>query len=113
MSTSGPVNGTVAEIDGSVRRSGRARKIRHFRDSFSPIAKPPPTILSELESVEASDDEDIIEDTFQPTADDAVVRAPFLLRGTLRPYQQAGLEWLAGLYKNGVNGILADEMGLG
>ncbi|KAG4302027.1 hypothetical protein PCK1_001702 [Pneumocystis canis] len=38
---------------------------------------------------------------------------PFLLRGTLREYQYAGLEWLVGLYSNSVNGILADEMGLG
>ncbi|WVQ99637.1 hypothetical protein IAU59_006776 [Kwoniella sp. CBS 9459] len=41
------------------------------------------------------------------------IRAPFLLRGNLRPYQHAGLEWLASLWQNGMNGILADEMGLG
>ncbi|GBE80854.1 hypothetical protein SCP_0305740 [Sparassis crispa] len=41
------------------------------------------------------------------------IKAPFLLRGTLRPYQQAGLEWLASLHTNNLNGILADEMGLG
>ena len=41
------------------------------------------------------------------------VKAPFLLRGNLRPYQQAGLEWLASLHTNNLNGILADEMGLG
>ncbi|GAA6057722.1 hypothetical protein JCM3770_002662 [Rhodotorula araucariae] len=41
------------------------------------------------------------------------LKPPFLLRATLRPYQQAGLEWLASLYTGGVNGILADEMGLG
>lgn len=41
------------------------------------------------------------------------VRPPFLLRGTLRPYQQMGMEWLISLYNNQVNGILADEMGLG
>lgn len=44
---------------------------------------------------------------------DAKVKAPALLRGTLRPYQQAGLEWLASLHVNNLNGILADEMGLG
>ena len=33
--------------------------------------------------------------------------------GSLRPYQVAGLNWLANLYQNGINGILADEMGLG
>ena len=31
----------------------------------------------------------------------------------MRPYQIAGLNWLANLYQNGINGILADEMGLG
>ncbi|WFD33362.1 DNA helicase [Malassezia cuniculi] len=41
------------------------------------------------------------------------IRTPFLFRGTLRPYQQKGLEWLVSLYNNKVNGILADEMGLG
>ena len=39
------------------------------------------------------------------------IKAPFLLRGELRPYQHAGLEWLASLHTNNVNGILADEMG--
>ncbi|KAI0343456.1 hypothetical protein BDW22DRAFT_1355897 [Trametopsis cervina] len=41
------------------------------------------------------------------------IKVPPLLRGTLRPYQQAGLEWLASLHMNHLNGILADEMGLG
>ncbi|CAO3590853.1 unnamed protein product [Absidia cylindrospora] len=40
-------------------------------------------------------------------------RIPVLLRGTLREYQHVGLDWLASLYNNGLNGILADEMGLG
>ncbi|CAG8519952.1 13565_t:CDS:2 [Gigaspora rosea] len=38
---------------------------------------------------------------------------PPLLRGQLREYQHVGLDWLASLYNNGLNGILADEMGLG
>jgi helicase SWR1 len=42
-----------------------------------------------------------------------VIAQPTLLRGDLRSYQQAGLEWLASLYRNKTNGILADEMGLG
>lgn len=41
------------------------------------------------------------------------VPIPSLLRGTLRPYQKQGLNWLASLYNNNTNGILADEMGLG
>lgn len=42
-----------------------------------------------------------------------MVPVPALLRGTLRSYQHAGLDWLASLHRNGTNGILADEMGLG
>ncbi|KAI0692413.1 SNF2 family N-terminal domain-containing protein [Cerioporus squamosus] len=43
----------------------------------------------------------------------AKVKPPLLLRGSLRPYQQAGLEWLASIHARNLNGILADEMGLG
>jgi ATP-dependent DNA helicase len=39
---------------------------------------------------------------------------PRLITGAkLRDYQLAGVEWMASLYSNGLNGILADEMGLG
>ena len=38
---------------------------------------------------------------------------PFLLKHSLREYQVVGLDWLATLYENRLNGILADEMGLG
>lgn len=38
---------------------------------------------------------------------------PHLIRGILREYQHDGMDWLAGLYSNNINGILADEMGLG
>lgn len=41
------------------------------------------------------------------------ISTPFLLRGSLRPYQHAGLEWLVSLHNANTNGILADEMGLG
>ena len=44
---------------------------------------------------------------------DKKLTPPLLLRGVLRPYQQSGLEWLASLHTNKLNGILADEMGLG
>ncbi|KAF9358765.1 swr1 complex component [Mortierella sp. AD094] len=40
-------------------------------------------------------------------------KIPFLLRHQLREYQHVGMDWLASLYSNGLNGILADEMGLG
>jgi hypothetical protein len=35
------------------------------------------------------------------------------LRATLRPYQQRGLAWLAGMCDTGLGGCLADDMGLG
>ena len=34
-------------------------------------------------------------------------------RGTLRPYQQQGVNWLDFLHRFGFNGLLADDMGLG
>lgn len=36
-----------------------------------------------------------------------------MLAATLKEYQLKGLNWLANLYEQGINGILADEMGLG
>lgn len=41
------------------------------------------------------------------------IKAPILLRGTLRNYQFQGLKWLLSLHQKKLNGILADEMGLG
>jgi DNA helicase INO80 len=38
---------------------------------------------------------------------------PAMFRGTLKVYQLKGMNWLANLYDQGINGILADEMGLG
>ena len=38
---------------------------------------------------------------------------PSILQGTLKGYQLKGMNWLANLYEQGINGILADEMGLG
>lgn len=41
------------------------------------------------------------------------VKQPTMLMATLKEYQLKGLNWLATLYEQGINGILADEMGLG
>ncbi|ORZ16655.1 SNF2 family N-terminal domain-domain-containing protein [Lobosporangium transversale] len=51
-------------------------------------------------------------DTFT-TGANVKTKIPFLLRHQLREYQHVGMDWLANLYANGLNGILADEMGLG
>ncbi|KAG0055639.1 hypothetical protein BGZ83_007939 [Gryganskiella cystojenkinii] len=43
-----------------------------------------------------------------------VTQQPTILTGgTLKEYQMKGLQWMASLYNNRLNGILADEMGLG
>ncbi|KAI8092584.1 SNF2 family N-terminal domain-containing protein [Halteromyces radiatus] len=41
------------------------------------------------------------------------VKQPSILMCQLKSYQLKGLNWLANLYDQGINGILADEMGLG
>jgi DNA helicase INO80 len=41
------------------------------------------------------------------------VTQPKMLNCQLKEYQLKGLNWLANLYEQGINGILADEMGLG
>ncbi|KAI8974093.1 SNF2 family N-terminal domain-containing protein [Pilobolus umbonatus] len=41
------------------------------------------------------------------------VQQPNMLMCQLKTYQLKGLNWLANLYEQGINGILADEMGLG
>ncbi|KAG7282077.1 hypothetical protein CRUP_023593 [Coryphaenoides rupestris] len=38
---------------------------------------------------------------------------PACFNGKLKGYQLKGMNWLANLYEQGINGILADEMGLG
>lgn len=44
---------------------------------------------------------------------DISIEQPKMLTCTLKEYQIKGLNWLANLYEQGINGILADEMGLG
>ncbi|AMD20070.1 HCL081Wp [Eremothecium sinecaudum] len=44
---------------------------------------------------------------------DITIDQPKMLACTLKEYQLKGLNWLANLYDQGINGILADEMGLG
>ena len=41
------------------------------------------------------------------------IKQPQMLMAQLKEYQLKGLNWLATLYEQGINGILADEMGLG
>ncbi len=56
-----------------------------------------------------------VADLLSGAADERVdrVAAPDGFAGTLRPYQERGLAWLAFLDRVGLGGVLADDMGLG
>ncbi|CEP61382.1 chromatin-remodeling ATPase INO80 LALA0_S03e01618g [Lachancea lanzarotensis] len=63
---------------------------------------------------DANPDEDDELNFQNPTSlGDITIDQPRLLTCTLKEYQLKGLNWLANLYDQGINGILADEMGLG
>ncbi|SAM58812.1 related to INO80-ATPase with chromatin remodeling and helicase activity [Ustilago bromivora] len=57
-----------------------------------------------------SDDMNFLNPTSMGQSD---VKQPKMLTAQLKEYQLKGLNWLANLYEQGINGILADEMGLG
>ncbi|EWC43505.1 hypothetical protein DRE_07505 [Drechslerella stenobrocha 248] len=71
-----------------------------------------PTVQQALETAAAAEDQT---DTFGATATEQLhTRQPKLVTGcVMKDYQLEGLEWMASLFENGLNGILADEMGLG
>merc|ERR1719487_352587 len=104
----GGVADAAAEADGDASAAASPAPKREEEDAVSPGAK-------EEEEAEAEPAEEADEEIANEPAERQIahLKPPFLLRATLRPYQQAGLEWLASLYTGGVNGILADEMGLG
>lgn len=89
--------------DGEIVSDGiqyQKNRIGHLSDFLTSSTTPLPCLqnlkdkLRELESLEPA----------QPTQ---------AFKGSLRPYQQQGVDWLNFLYKGGFHGILADEMGLG
>ncbi|KAN0023057.1 hypothetical protein ACTFIU_009140 [Dictyostelium citrinum] len=52
-------------------------------------------------------------DNKNPTFNHKLVSQPKIINKVMRNYQLIGLNWMAVLYKEKINGILADEMGLG
>ncbi len=71
--------------------------------------------IEALEGVEIEAEPDWLTRARQPNDQESVepVKLSKHLKGTLRSYQQEGVNWLRFLEKRGFCGILADEMGLG
>jgi SWI/SNF-related matrix-associated actin-dependent regulator of chromatin subfamily A member 5 len=60
---------------------------------------------------EKEEDEELLKEGDED--DEAIVfeeSPPFVKGGKMRDYQVQGLNWMASLHHNGINGILADEM---
>jgi superfamily II DNA or RNA helicase len=70
-------------------------------DAFEALELPPPAALGELRALAGHFDAVPV----QPV--------PPSFAGTLRGYQQRGVDWIAWLQSVGMGGILADDMGLG
>ncbi|KAI9481072.1 MAG: SNF2 family N-terminal domain-containing protein [Benjaminiella poitrasii] len=105
--TSSITSSLVTSNDDDSNRARRRSRRRRTDSEASDAGDQPSTISDAADAT-----------TIQPTGntlDTTRVRTPipFLIRGKLREYQHVGLDWLASLYNNGLNGILADEMGLG
>lgn len=63
---------------------------------------------------EAEEDAELLKDEKHGGSAETVFReSPPFVKGEMRDYQVAGLNWLISLHENGISGILADEMGLG
>ncbi|KAJ3558033.1 hypothetical protein NM688_g1148 [Phlebia brevispora] len=93
------------------RKTNEALKLAkaqaHVRDDSGETSATSSTPLVDLDSDELN---------FQnPTSltGELTIKQPQMLMATLKEYQLKGLNWLATLYEQGINGILADEMGLG
>uniref|UniRef100_A0A7S0ZEU4 Uncharacterized protein n=1 Tax=Timspurckia oligopyrenoides TaxID=708627 RepID=A0A7S0ZEU4_9RHOD len=59
------------------------------------------------------DDILLADETYEIVSTTRLSAQPPNIKGTMRPYQVEGLNFLIGLFERGINGILADEMGLG
>ncbi|KAJ1890856.1 putative DNA helicase ino80, partial [Kickxella alabastrina] len=84
------------------------RQQREARDDGGAETQSQPQDANVAEALDAMDFLD--PETMAGTTD---IAQPRMLMCQLKEYQLKGLNWLANLYEQGINGILADEMGLG
>lgn len=96
---------------GMALQSGSDEPSRHSTPSTSATTKP--SRPESMSSVEPAGEDLLAMQSRETQGDEPRIAIPSLLRGQLRPYQHAGLDWLARMYAEDTNGILADEMGLG
>lgn len=62
---------------------------------------------------EQEEDAELLNDESEEQTGTVFRETPPFIKGEMRDYQVAGLNWLVSLHENGISGILADEMGLG
>ncbi|OJJ82900.1 putative SNF2 family helicase/ATPase [Aspergillus glaucus CBS 516.65] len=62
---------------------------------------------------EQEEDAELLNDESGEQTGTVFRETPPFVKGEMRDYQVAGLNWLVSLHENGISGILADEMGLG
>ncbi|AQK91641.1 Putative chromatin-remodeling factor family, partial [Zea mays] len=115
-----------AAIDADMNNKGKGRLkyllqqteiFAHFaKGSQSNEKKPRGRGRHASKMTEEEEDEEYLkeeEDALAGAGGTRLVSQPSCIKGKMRDYQLAGLNWLIRLYENGINGILADEMGLG
>ncbi|XP_024526017.1 probable chromatin-remodeling complex ATPase chain isoform X2 [Selaginella moellendorffii] len=112
-----------AQIDADMnhKAEGRLKFLLKQTELFSHFAQGAPADTSSKKKrggggrrklTEEEEDKDIAQDE-SGVGTTKLFTQPSCIKGVMRDYQLAGLNWLIKLYENGINGILADEMGLG
>jgi chromatin-remodeling ATPase INO80 len=90
-----------------------AAEERKKNEALAKVANGSSSINTQVASNPFDPDSDELNFQNPTMAGDVSVKQPRMLTATLKEYQLKGLNWLANLYEQGINGILADEMGLG
>lgn len=70
-------------------------------------------ILQSTSKIHLDDSLKRLKDSVTSTKSISIINPGKEFKGSLRPYQQEGINWLNFLHQHGFNGILADDMGLG
>jgi len=95
----------MAEIDRQNAEAAKAKKAAGRQGGAA---------VDRRRRTEAEEDAELLKDEKHGGSADTVFReSPAFIKGEMRDYQIAGLNWLISLHENGISGILADEMGLG